>query len=67
VERDSENCIYIYIYIYIYKLNLHSVSPRANKTDREIAACRRSYCQRLWKDGVAWSVQLIPTTAFLYL
>jgi hypothetical protein len=44
-------------------LNLNSVafSPQANNTDRATAACRRSYCQLLWIEGVAWSAQRIPT------
>jgi hypothetical protein len=42
--------------------NLNSVvfSPQANYTDRATAACRRSYCQLLRIEGVAWSAQRIP-------
>jgi hypothetical protein len=42
-------------------LNSVAFSPQANYTDRATAACRRSYCQLLRIDGVAWSAQLIPT------
>jgi hypothetical protein len=30
---------------------LRGLSPRANYTDRETAACRRSYCQLLRMEG----------------
>jgi hypothetical protein len=37
-------------------------SPRANYTDRAIAACQRSQCQRLRiEGGVTWSARRIPT------
>jgi hypothetical protein len=40
---------------------LRGLSPQANYTDRATAACRRSLCQ-LWRiEGVAWSVQRVPT------
>jgi hypothetical protein len=39
----------------ISKTKLHSLSPRANYTDRATAACRRSDCQRLLIDGATWS------------
>jgi hypothetical protein len=35
-------------------------SPQANYTDRATAACRRSYCQLLRIEDVAWSAQRIP-------
>jgi hypothetical protein len=41
--------------------NSVAVSPFANYTDRATAACRRSYCQLLRIEGVAWSAQRIPT------
>jgi hypothetical protein len=41
--------------------NLRGFSPKANYTDRATAACRRSYCQLLRIESVAWSAQLIPT------
>jgi hypothetical protein len=34
---------------------LHSLSPRANCTDRATAACRRSDCQLLQIEGATWS------------
>jgi hypothetical protein len=37
------------------KKKLHGLSPRANYTDRAIAACRRSDCQRLQIEGATWS------------
>jgi hypothetical protein len=36
-------------------------SPQANYTDRATAACRRSQCQLLRIEVVAWSAQRIPT------
>jgi hypothetical protein len=36
-------------------------SPRANYTDRVTAAYRRSVCQPLPIEGVAWSERRIPT------
>jgi hypothetical protein len=34
---------------------LRGLSPRANYTDRTIAACRRSLCQLLRIEGATWS------------
>jgi hypothetical protein len=34
---------------------LHGLSPRANYTDRETAACWRSDCQLLRIEGATWS------------
>jgi hypothetical protein len=34
---------------------LHGLSPRANYTDRETAACRRSDCQLVRLEGSTWS------------
>jgi hypothetical protein len=34
---------------------LHSLSPRANYTDRATAACRQSDCQLLRIEGATWS------------
>jgi hypothetical protein len=34
---------------------LHGLSPRANYTDRAVAACRRNDCQLLRIEGVTWS------------
>jgi hypothetical protein len=42
--------------------NSVAFSPQANYTDRETAACRRSWCQLLRIEDVAWSAQQIPTT-----
>jgi hypothetical protein len=36
-------------------------SPQANYIDRTTTACRRSQCQLLLIEGVAWSAQRIPT------
>jgi hypothetical protein len=63
--------LYFYIYKYICvclcvylsktkKLNSVAFSPQTNYTDRATAACRRSYCQLLRIEGVAWSAQRIP-------
>jgi hypothetical protein len=46
------------------KTKLSGLSPRANYTDRATAAFRRSWCQRLWIEGVAWSARQIPTAVF---
>jgi hypothetical protein len=43
---------------------LHGLSPRANYTDRAIAACRRSDCQLVRIENATWSAWRIPTTAF---
>jgi hypothetical protein len=45
-----------------YRTYTYSVafSPQANYTDRATAACRRSKCQLLRIEGVAWSAQRIP-------
>jgi hypothetical protein len=40
---------------------LRGLSLQANYTDRATSACRRSYCQLLRVEGVAWSAQRIPT------
>jgi hypothetical protein len=49
----------------IYELTkLHSLSPRANYTDRATAACRRSDCQFLRIKGATWSAWRIPTAVF---
>jgi hypothetical protein len=37
------------------KTELHGLSPRANYTDRETAACRRGDCQLLRIEGATWS------------
>jgi hypothetical protein len=46
--------------IKLKELNSVAFSPQANYTDRATAACRRSWCQLLRIEGVAWSVQRIP-------
>jgi hypothetical protein len=43
------------------KTKLRGHSQQANYTGRETAACRRSCCQPLRVEGVAWSAQRIPT------
>jgi hypothetical protein len=45
---------------------LRGISPQANYTDRATAACRRSYCQPLLVEGVAWSAQRIHTAVNLH-
>jgi hypothetical protein len=47
------------------KRKLRGRSLQANYTDRATAACRRSSCQPLRVEGVAWSVQRIPTVVNL--
>jgi hypothetical protein len=47
------------------KKNSVAFSPQANYTDRATAACRRSYCQLLRIEDVAWSAQRIPTAVNL--
>jgi hypothetical protein len=37
------------------KKKIHGLSPRANYTARETAACRRSDCQLLRIKGATWS------------
>jgi hypothetical protein len=44
--------------------NLRGLSPQAY-TDLATAACRRSYCQILRVEGVAWSAQRILTAVIL--
>jgi hypothetical protein len=43
------------------KLNSLAFSLQKNYTDRATAASRRSYCQLLRIEGVAWSAQRIHT------
>jgi hypothetical protein len=45
--------------------NSVACSPQANYTDRATAACRRSKCQLLRIEGVAWSAQRIPSAVNL--
>jgi hypothetical protein len=40
-------------------------SPQANYTDRAAAAFRRSYCQLLRIEGVAWLAQRLPAAVNL--
>jgi hypothetical protein len=47
------------------KTKLHGLSPRANYTDRETAACRRSDCQLVRIEGATWSAWRIPSAVFL--
>jgi hypothetical protein len=47
------------------KTKFHGFSPQANYVDRATAACRISYGQLLRIEGVAWSVQWIPTVVNL--
>jgi hypothetical protein len=47
------------------KTELRCLSPQANYTDRATAACRRSQCQLLLREGVAWSAQRIHTAVNL--
>jgi hypothetical protein len=62
-------CIVSYILNQKDPNKFRDFSPPANYTDRISAACRRSYCQLLAIEGVAWSAQRIPTAVifgFLY-
>jgi hypothetical protein len=52
------------IKIFTLKKKLHGLSPRANYTDRETAACRRSNYQLLRIEGATWSAWLIPMAVF---
>jgi hypothetical protein len=47
------------------KKKILGLSPQANYTDLATAACRRSWCQPLRVEGVAWSAQRIPTAVNL--
>jgi hypothetical protein len=47
------------------KTKLRGFSPQENYTDRATAACRRTCCQLLRIEGVAWSAQRIPTAVNL--
>jgi hypothetical protein len=49
------------------KKKLHGLSPRANYTDRAIAACRRNDCKLLRIEGATWSAWRIPTAVFSVL
>jgi hypothetical protein len=49
---------------YISEKKLHGLSPRANYTDQEIAACRRSDCQLLRIEDATWPARRIPTAVF---
>jgi hypothetical protein len=46
--------------LYLVLTQLHGLSPRANYTGRETAACRRSNCQLLRIEGAMWSAWRIP-------
>jgi hypothetical protein len=64
-QGPTNGCRPIIITIMIIKQKkLRGLSPQANYTDRATAACRRSYCQLLRLEGVAWSAQRIPTAVF---
>jgi hypothetical protein len=47
------------------RTKLRGRSPQANYTYRATASCRRSKCQSLRVEGVAWSAQRIPTAVNL--
>jgi hypothetical protein len=47
------------------KKKLRGLSPQANYTYQATAACRRSWCQLLRLEDVAWSAQRIPTAVNL--
>jgi hypothetical protein len=49
---------------YAPKHKLHSLSPRANYTDRETAACRRSDWKLVRIEGATWSAWRIHTAVF---
>jgi hypothetical protein len=46
-------------------IKLRGFSPQANYTYRATAACRRSECQLLRIEGIAWSTQRIPMSVNL--
>jgi hypothetical protein len=52
-----------YVVTYPQK-KLHSLSPRANYTDRATATCRRSDCQLLRIKSATWSAWWVPTVVF---
>jgi hypothetical protein len=47
------------------RTKLRGRSPQANYTNRATAAYRRSWCQPLRVEGVAWLAQRIPTAVNL--
>jgi hypothetical protein len=47
------------------KTKLRGFIPQANYTDRATAACRRSLCQLVLIEAVAWAAQRIPTAVNL--
>jgi hypothetical protein len=59
---QSNRKIIKFIYIYI---NSVAFSPQTNYTNQATAACRRSLCQLLQIEDVAWSAQRIPTAVNL--
>jgi hypothetical protein len=66
LEFLTSSCSYNLQSQYETKTKLCCRSPQANYTDWATAACRRSWSQPLRIEGVAWSVQQIPTaTGFL--
>jgi hypothetical protein len=52
--------------IYYSEKKLRDLSPGANYTDWEIAACRRSKCQVLRIEGVAWSALFCVILGVIY-
>jgi hypothetical protein len=54
-----------WVYFNAYLKKLRGFSPQANYTDRATAAFRRSWCQLLRLEGVAWSAQRNPTAVNL--
>jgi hypothetical protein len=47
-----------------FLIKLRGLSPRTNCTDRATAASRRTWCQLLLIEGVAWSAWRIHTAVF---
>jgi hypothetical protein len=46
------------------KTEFRGRSPQTKYTDRATSACRRSWCQLMRIEGVAWSAQRTPTAVF---
>jgi hypothetical protein len=54
----------VLLWFLLAKNKLRGLSLHANYTDRATAACRRSWCQLLRIEDVAWSAQRIPMAVF---
>jgi hypothetical protein len=61
----QETVILVLTALRTLQTKLCGFSPQASYTNRATAACRRSCCQLLRMEGVAWSAQRIPTVVNL--